>query len=131
MTLIVLGAAVVGLCLVAAGAFLFVRKGGPAKVAALMLPSGKEKKHRKRRGPLIDFSKLYWPCCPPKKPVDRKAGLVEVPTFGSPYANSVSTHVGYDLVDEYHQRAHARGTPGRATNVPLRVRRSNCGRRVL
>ena len=122
MTLIVLGAAVVGLCLVAAGAFLFVRKGGPAKVAALMLPSGKEKKHRKRRGPLIDVSKLYWPCCPPKKPVDRTAGLVEVPAFGSPYANSVSTHVGYDLVDEYHQRAHAkRNAWTRYENVLLRV----------
>ena len=122
MTLIVLGAAVVGLICIAAGAFLFVRKGGPAKVAALMLPSGKEKKHRKRRGPLIDVSKLYWPCCPPKKPVDRKAGLVEVPTFGSPYANSVSTHVGYDLVDEYHQRAHAkRNAWTRYENVLLRV----------
>ena len=38
MTLIVLGAAVVGLCLVAVSAFCFVRQGGPAKVAALMLP---------------------------------------------------------------------------------------------
>ena len=54
--------------------------------------------------------------------MDRKAGLVEVPTFGSPYANSVSTHVGYDLVDEYHQRAHAkRNAWTRYENVLLRV----------
>ena len=103
-TLVLLAAVVFVFLLATGGVFVFVRKGGPAKVAALVAPP----KRRKRRGPLVDFSKFYWPCCPPRVPVDHEAGLVDVPPFGSEDANSVSRHVGYDLVDEYVQIVRAK-----------------------
>jgi len=117
-TIILLAGAVVVFLLGAGGAFVFVRKGGPAKVAALVAPP----KRRKRRGPLVDFSKFYWPCCPPRVPVDHEAGLVDVPPFGSEDANSVSRHVGYDLVDEYVQIVRAKHNAWkRYENVLFRI----------